>query len=208
MQSWNKMEIEIPDWFDTNLIPLLEAKIDRSRIKKEDRKLDWVVRQIMKVLPSSITGVVTKKFTWEDIENMIEKSCATIGYEPDLIIGIKSGGAFIANYVAKCLNASEVDYMHIAHYSDNSRSVVKSTLTSALKKAVIKEEPKAKMIGKKVLLVDDQAGTGSTLKTGKEYLKQKAALEVKTFCLYTKGPQVDYCRKKGLMLYTPWGKDA
>lgn len=98
--------------------------------------------------------------------------------------------------------------MHVAHYSDNSRSIVKSTLTSALKKAVIKEEPKARIIGKKVLLVDDQAGTGSTLETGKDYLLQKNAMEVKTFCLFTRGPKVDYCKKKGLMLYTPWGKDA
>jgi len=34
------------------------------------------------------------------------------------------------------------------------------------------------------------------------------ALEVKAFCLFTRGPKVDYCKKKGLMLYTPWGKDA
>jgi hypoxanthine phosphoribosyltransferase len=202
------MKVEVPEWFDSELVSLLEAKIDRSKIKIEERRLDWIMRQIMKALPSSITGVVTKKHSWEDIEQMIEKNCATIDYEPDLVIGIKSGGAFIANYVAKCLDVSEVDYMHVAHYSDNSRSIVKSTLTSALKKAVIKEEPKARIIGKKVLLVDDQTGTGSTLETGKDYLIQKNALEVKTFCLYTKGPKVDYCKKKGLMLYTPWGKDA
>lgn len=202
------MKVEVPEWFDSELVSLLEAKIDRSKIKIEERRLDWVMRQIMKALPSSITGVVTKKFTWEDIEHMIEKNCATIDYKPDLVIGIKSGGAFIANYVAKCLEVSEVDYMHVAHYSDNSRSIVKSTLTSALKKAVIKEEPKARIIGKKVLLVDDQTGTGSTLETGKDYLIQKNAMEVKTFCLYTKGPKVDYCKRKGLMLYTPWGKDA
>ncbi|MDP2907186.1 MAG: phosphoribosyltransferase family protein [Nanoarchaeota archaeon] len=202
------MKVEVPEWFDSELVSLLEAKIDRSKIKIEERRLDWVMRQIMKALPSSITGVVTKKFTWGDIEHMIEKNCATIDYEPDLVIGIKSGGAFISNYVAKCLEVSEVDYMHVAHYSDNSRSIVKSTLTSALKKAVIKEEPKARIIGKKVLLVDDQTGTGSTLETGKDYLIQKNAMEVKTFCLYTKGPKVDYCKRKGLMLYTPWGKDA
>lgn len=202
------METKVPEWFDSELVSLLEAKIDRSKIKTEERRLDWVMRQIMKALPSSITGVVTKKHSWEDIEHMIEKNCATIDYEPDLIMGIKSGGAFIANYVAKCLDVSEVDYMHIAHYSDNSRSIVKSALTSALKKAVIKEEPKARIIGKKVLLVDDQAGTGSTLETGKDYLIQKNAVDVKTFCLFTKGPKVDYCKRKGLVLYTPWGKDA
>lgn len=202
------MGIEIPEWFDPNLVPLLEKKVDRSNINIHERRLDWTVRQIMKGIPTLITGVVTKKFSWRDIEEIIEENCAKIDYKPDLILGIKSGGAFIANYVAKCLDVSEVDYMHISHYSDKSRSIVKSSLTSSMKKAVIKEEPKTEILDKKILLVDDQTGTGSTLKMGIEYLQEKCAKDVKTFCLYTGGPKVDFCTRKGLMVYTPWGKDA
>ncbi|MBM3199996.1 phosphoribosyltransferase [Candidatus Woesearchaeota archaeon] len=202
------MKTEIPEWFDTSLVPSLEAKIDRSKIKIEERRLDWVMRQFMKLLPSSITGVVTKKHSWEDIERIIEDTCSDMKYAPDLIIGIKSGGAFIANYVAKCLEVTEVDYMHIAHYSENSRSVVKSALTSAMRKAIVKQEPQTIIQDKKVLLVDDQSGTGSTLEVGIEYVKSKGASDVKTFCLYSRGPKVDFCKRYGLMVYTPWGKDA
>jgi len=205
--------VETPEWFDTKLVSLLEEKIDRSKIKDEDRVMDWGLRQIIKFFPSFLTKVYTKKFSWKDIENIIEENCANIrnidsNYNPDLIIGIKSGGAFIANYVAKCLDVSEVDYMHISHYSANSRSVVKSAVTSSMKQAIIKEEPKSVILDKQVLLVDDQSGTGSTLKVGTEYLNEKGAKDVKTFCLYCKGAKADFYTRKGWMVYTPWGKDA
>lgn len=204
--------LEVPDWFNPELVPLLKKKIERSNIKDSERALDWMIRQVLKSLPSKLTGVkAKKKFTWNDIEGIIEDGCNAMEYEPDIVIGIKSGGAFIADYVAKCLNIPTIDYMHISHYSDNSRSVVKSTLTSLNKKAIIKEGPKVEVKSKKVLLVDDQTATGSTLDVGVAYMKEEKVKEVKTFCLYSKDgdiPNLDFYKEKGVMLYTPWGKDA
>lgn len=237
------MKIEVPEWFDPELITLLEKKIDRSKINKQDRTLDWVLRQMLKACPSEWTGIITKKFTWRDIESVIKEGCEHVtskNYNPDLIIGVKSGGAFIANYVAKCLKIEEIDYMHISHYSAKSRSVVKSSITSYDKPAIIKEEPKKSVEEKQVLLVDDQTATGATLKAGVEYLKEKGVKDVKTFCLYSakpkpdfsktfkeviqqlqeknildcnfslcyEVPEVDFCAREGMIVYTPWGKDA
>lgn len=236
------MKVEVPEWFDSELVSLLEAKIDRSRIDKQDRTLDWIFRQVLKACPSGLTGVITEKFTWKDIESLIEEGCKKIvpEYKPEMVIGVKSGGAFIANYVAKCLNIEDVDYVHISHYSDRSRSVVKSAVTSYDQPAIIKEEPKKPVAGKNVLLVDDQTATGATLKSGVEYLKDKGVKDVKTFCLYAarpkpdfhktlkevvqqlqeknilgwdfslryESPEVDFFVKEGVMVYTPWGKDA
>lgn len=236
------MKVEVPEWFDNDLVSLLEKKIDRSKIKKQDRTLDWVLRQILKACPSQLTGISTKKFTWEDIETIIEEGSKDLQskYSPDLIIGVKSGGAFIANYVAKCLDVKDVDYMRISHYSDKSRSVVKSAVTSYDQPAIIKEEPKKPVLEKKVLLVDDQTATGATLKAGTEYLKEKGVKDVKTFCLYSarpkpdfrktfqevihqlkeksilewdfslccESPEVDFYVREGMIVYTPWGKDA
>ena len=202
------MDIEIPEWFDKSLIPLLKHKLDRSQISNGDRVLDWAMRQMLRAIPTSITGVETKYHTWTDIEHLIETACGNVKEKPDIVIGIKSGGALIANYVAKCLNVLDVDYMHIAHYSDNARSVVKSVITSMGKEAVIKEEPTLEIPGKGILLVDDQRATGSTFDAGAAYMLEKGAKDVRTFCLYSLDMKSDYCAKKGQMMYTPWGKDA
>lgn len=202
--------IEVPEWFNPELLPLLEEKLDRSKMKQEERRLDWVVRQVLKAMPSGWTGIDTTKFAWKDIEQMVAANCWAVfesWFEPDLVIGIKSGGAFIADYVAKYSHISEVDYMKISHYSSNSRSVVKSTINSYNKKAVIKEEPKVVVEDRKIILVDDQVGTGSTFEVGKAYLHNKNAKDVRTFCLYSRGPKVDFCLRKGMMIYTPRGKD-
>jgi len=202
------MEYELPGWFDKDLVELLESKIDRSDIANRHRFLDWTVRQVFKCLPTFATGINTKKFKWKDIEEIIEENCSTMDYKPDLVIGIKSGGAFIANYVGQCLDMEDIHYMKISHYSDNSKSVVKSSVTSLKKQAVVKEKPYCALAGKKVLLVDDQAATGSTLIVGKEYFNEMNVKDVRTFCLFTRKFPVDYCTRKGLMVYTPWGKDA
>jgi hypoxanthine phosphoribosyltransferase len=200
--------INVPNWFDENLVDLLEKKLDRSKIDKDERVLDWIVRQTMKALPKEITGIDTRKFGWEDVEGMIEKVCSSIDYSPELVIGIKSGGAFIANYVAKCLQVSDVDYMYVSHYSDKSRSIVKSSITSAYKQAIVKEEPKNSVENKKVLIVDDQTATGSTLIVAKDFLENKGASVVKSFCIYAKDFKPDFYLNDGLMVYTPLGKDA
>lgn len=210
-------EYTVPQWFDKRLLPLLEKKLDRSKMKKRERTLDWILRQNLKALSKHITGMVTKKFEWGDIERIIEQTCEVVtvsNYQPDAIIGIKSGGAFIANYVAQCLQVPTVDYMRVTHYSANSQSIVKATLENMNKQAVVREEPAYEVKGKKILLVDDQAATGSSLLVAKNYLEEKEAEDVRTFILYGrrgkgKGFEIaDYCVKKGLMVYTPWGKDA
>ena len=210
--EWRMEQLKVPTWFDRGLVNLLKKKYDRSDMAKYERTLDWFVRQNLKITPTLFTGIVTAKYNWADIENIIEENCRGIkktGYKPDVIIGVKSGGAFIANYVGKCLDNDNVTYMRITHYSANSRSVVKSTLTCLDKKAQVAEEPDIDLRGKKVLLVDDQTGTGATLEAGHEYFKDKGLADLKTFCLYTrKGVHVDFCSREGMMMYTPWGKDA
>ncbi|MCG2718743.1 MAG: phosphoribosyltransferase [Nanoarchaeota archaeon] len=203
------MKIDIPYWFDEELIPLLKKKLDRTGMKKRERTLDWTLRQMMKISPTMVTGMITDKFTWEDIENIIDENCNQMQYIPDAVIGIKSGGALIANYVAKAIQVDKVDYMYISHYSAKSQSVVKSTLTAYRNSATIMEEPIIDVKDKKILLVDDQTASGSTLRVGIDYFLSCGIKDVKTFCLYAKkGTNVDYCTREGLMVYTPWGKDA
>lgn len=198
-----------PDWFDPALVGLLEKKRDRSGMRSLERVLDWTMRQPLKVVvPREIIN--THKHTWEDIEHMIREGCEMmrLGYQPDVVVGVKSGGAFIANYVAQQLGIEEVGYMKASHYSNKSRSVA-LTLTQMGQEAVIKEPCTIDVSGRNVLLVDDQVATGASLRAAVAHIKEKGAADVKTYCLFAKDPAlVDYFTSRGLGVYFPWGKDA
>lgn len=142
---------------------------------------------------------------------MLDDVCMEVmedGYKADIVIGIKSGGAFIANYIALYIPVEEVDYIRVSHYSDKSRSVVKS-LSQLNKKAKVSEKNKVSVADKRVLLVDDQTATGASLIAGTTFMEEQGAREVRTLCLFSKHSYlVDYYAKHGLGVYFPWGKDA
>lgn len=201
----------IPGWFDSSLLDIYHKKRDRTKMRKRDRSLDAVLRGLLKCVPCEISHVSTHNHSWMDIEAMIRQICVGIqedSYSPSLVIGIKSGGAFIARYAAICLDVNDVDYMRVSHYSDKTRSVARS-LTQVNKNAVVSEKNTMPVEGKSILLVDDQAATGTSLIIGKADLLNQGASEVRTVCLFAKKkPLADYYAKRGLAVYFPWGKDA
>ncbi|MBI2666780.1 phosphoribosyltransferase, partial [Candidatus Woesearchaeota archaeon] len=194
-----------------SLEALYYKKRDRSGISYLDRTLDGIMRGMLKAVPIELSQISTKKHTWEDLETMMQTTGQEISqshFDPDLIIGIKSGGALIAKYVAQCLGGIEFTYMKVSHYSDASRSTLKS-LKQVKKEARVTEESQVQVAGRTILLVDDQTATGASLIAGKQHLLQQGAREVKTFCLFAKETElVDFYSKKGLAVYFPWGKDA
>ncbi|MBS3169005.1 hypothetical protein J4210_00845 [Candidatus Woesearchaeota archaeon] len=199
-----------PAWFDPALVKLLEKKRDRSGIHPFKRLLDWAVRQPLKVIvPREVFN--THKHTWSDIERLVQEGIEMIklgNYQPDVVVGIKSGGAFIANYVASCLGVGIVGYMKASHYSDKSGSIA-TTVFQMGEAAVIKESCTVEVLEKRVLLVDDQVATGASLQAAKQHLQDRGAGTVKTYCLFAKDPElVDYFNNPGLGIYFPWGKDA
>ncbi|MDI6736888.1 MAG: phosphoribosyltransferase [Nanoarchaeota archaeon] len=207
----HKLDNTMPPWFDISLLDIYNKKRDRSRIRKRDRTLDGILRGIMKCVPREISHVNTHYHSWLDIEQMIKEVCVGIqedSYKPSLVVGIKSGGAFFARYFAMCLEVNDVDYMRVSHYSDKTRSVARS-ITRVNKNAVVSEKNTLPVEGRAILLVDDQAATGSSLIAGKDYLLKQGASEVRTVCLFSKkGHLADYYAKRGLAVYFPWGKDA
>lgn len=208
----HKLDDTIPMWFDLSLYDIYQKKRDRSTIRKSDRSLDAILRAGINCLPSRITHISKHNNSWLDIEQMIREICVGIkedNYNPDVIIGIKSGGAFIARYVAICLEAPVVvGYMRVSHYSGKTRSVVKS-FTEVKKEAVVTEPNKLPVKSLKVLLVDDQTATGSSLEVGKKHLIEQGAMDVRRFCLFSnESEHADYYRQRGLAMYFPWGKDA
>ncbi len=97
-----------------------------------------------------------KKLSWEEIEKNIDKLSDKIkasGFKPDYIIGIANGGLIPLYFLAKKLGINDVLIVSASSYDKDKRKDLK-----------IKYIPETNLTGKKILLIDDIADTGLSLK--------------------------------------------
>lgn len=106
------------------------------------------------------------KLTWDDIERLTDELAVKIkasGFTPDYIVGITTGGLIPLYFLARKL--------------DNNRNILTISANSYIKDnqgdLKIFYLPEIDLSNKKVLLVDDIAGTGNTLKEISKILKDK-----------------------------------
>jgi hypoxanthine phosphoribosyltransferase len=118
--------------------------------------------------------------TWNQIYEMLLSQAQKIldqNYRPDIVIGIARGGLIPARILADLLETSEFATIHIEFYIDINQTNSEPTLKQPLTAIVAH---------KKVLVVDDIADSGESLKLAKTHLQQQGASEVKTATLYQK----------------------
>ena len=111
-------------------------------------------------------------------------------YTPDLIIGVARGGIVPARILTDLLEIDEFAIIQIEFYVDIAQAKQEPTLKQTLT---------AETTGKKILLVDDIADSGKSLKLALNHLQQLGAKETKTATLYTKPQSTttpDYTEKQ------------
>lgn len=147
------------------------------------------------------------KLSWDDVEKITDEladKIKTSNFKPDYIIGITTGGLIPLYFLAK-----KLDDM------DNILTVSATSYDKDRKKNLrILYLPKVDLSNKKVLLVDEIAETGDTLKAISEILiNQYKVGELKTVTL---GVNKDKCKfypdfyiveEKGEWLVFPWEKE-
>ncbi len=117
---------------------------------------------------------------WNQIYEMLLCQAQKIlaqNYQPNMVVGITRGGLIPARILADLLETSEFATIQIEFYVDINQTKAEPTLRQPLT---------AKVAHKKVLLVDDIADSGESLKLAKTHLQQQGAHEVKTATLYQK----------------------
>jgi hypoxanthine phosphoribosyltransferase len=140
--------------------------------------------------------------TWNQIYEMllsqaekISKSC----FKPDVIIGIARGGWLPARVLIDLLEIPNLANISAEYYVGVGENRNEPVLTQGISVAVN---------GKKVLVADDVADTGRSLKLVKEHVLQQGAKEVKTATLYYKpwsNLRPDYyARETKLWIVFPW----
>ena len=117
---------------------------------------------------------------WNQIYEMLFEQSEKIsknGYQPDIIVGIARGGMVPASILSDLLGVRQVTVIKIEFYEDIAKPSAQPVITQFLSVAVN---------GKKILLVDDVADSGQSLKIARQYLIESGAVEVKIATLYAK----------------------
>ncbi|MBS7658814.1 MAG: phosphoribosyltransferase [Candidatus Bathyarchaeia archaeon] len=117
---------------------------------------------------------------WNDIYEMCIKLADKIkksGFFPDLIIGVARGGWIPARILSDLLENSNVASVRVEFYVDIAKTSHSPKITQGVS---------VSLTGRKILVVDDVADTGKSLKAVIDYLYNLGAKEVKTATLHYK----------------------
>ena len=127
-----------------------------------------------------------KVLTWQDVINLIQIVVDKINasnWKPDIVIAISRGGYVPARLICDYLLISELVSIQVKHWPMPGE---------VLEKAYVKYGLNVDLSGKKVLIVDDVADTGLTLKLAKDYVSNLGKnVDVKTCTLHVK-PTTQY----------------
>ena len=118
--------------------------------------------------------------TWDEIYEMLLRLAEKIqrdDFHPDLIIGVCRGGWPPARVMSDLLGNPKLANISVEFYVD---------VAETKNKPVVTQSVTAPVKGKKILILDDVADTGKTLKLVKEHLFDRGAEEVKIATIYYK----------------------
>lgn len=140
--------------------------------------------------------------TWNQIYSMLLNQAEKIrknGFKPDIIVGISRGGWPPARVMSDLLNNPNLANVRAEFYLGVAETKHEPTLTQCVSVAVE---------GKKVLVVDEVADSGKSLKLVKEHIIQQGAKDVRIATVYYKPWSIikpDYYEKEtSLWIVFPW----
>jgi hypoxanthine phosphoribosyltransferase len=122
------------------------------------------------------------------------------GWEPEVVVAIARGGLLLAGSISYALGTKSCGSLNVEFYTGVDERLDEPVVLPPLL-------DQASLDGKRVLLVDDVSDSGRTLALAVELL-QKAHVEVRTVCLYSKPRTVlepDYVwRRTDRWITFPW----
>ena len=181
----------IPDWVDKSMIPSINKKKNLNFFYKiEPHYSNYLDILIDKIKKTNI------KF--------------------DAIVGIKTGGAIISDYISNKLNLTNYKIKIKKPYKYD-HAIYKHLNLHVLKKKVkyeVEEGINDNLEGKNIILIDEFVATGITIYYAIKYLEEKKANIIKPYCISHDNKihkdydyyKIDYVMNEGIAIY-PWGYD-
>ena len=125
------------------------------------------------------------------------------GYRPDLILSIARGGLFVAGSLGYALDVKNLHVMNVEFYTGVDQRLDLPVMLPPVPKAV-------DLSGARVLIADDVADTGATLKLVKDFCSEVVA-EVRCAVIYEKPRSTVQCeyvwRRTDRWINFPWSVD-
>ena len=201
----------IPSWVDKEMLPAIK--------KKQDSMF------YMKIINIYVNSIIQSRtfITWDQLEKYLDKIVDNIiksEQKYDAIIGIKTGGAIISEYISQKLNIqnykiklSRSEYNCDKKPSDSINDVIQKKLLNNLGEYIICEGIDDDLQGKNVILIDELVSSGKTMVESVKYLKQEKNVNlVYPTCIalnkqnYKQDLQINYLFD-GTVIVWPWGYD-
>ncbi|WP_295628770.1 phosphoribosyltransferase [uncultured Corynebacterium sp.] len=144
--------------------------------------------------------------TWEgfgDASRELAQTIADDGFEPEVIIAVARGGLVAAGALSYALGVKLSDAINVEFYTDVHETLPDPILLEPLLDV-------ASISNRKLLVVDDVADSGRTMKLVLEILSEQGA-EVRSAVLYEKSASVvkpDYAwRRTDEWIVFPWSAE-
>lgn len=112
-------------------------------------------------------------YTWDDIQKLCKKLSEKIkksGYSPDVVVAIARGGWIPARMVCDHLDIKDLYSVKTEHWGVVATKTGEAKITQPLN---------VNLEGKKVLIVDDVADTGDTIRVVLEHVRELSPSDVK-----------------------------
>ncbi|WP_328582621.1 phosphoribosyltransferase [Streptomyces sp. NBC_00370] len=108
----------------------------------------------------------------------LAQSVADDGYEPDVVLSIARGGVFVAGGLAYALDCKNIHLVNVEFYTGVGTTLAMPVMLAPVPNVV-------DFSNKKVLIADDVADTGKTLKLVHDFCRAHVA-EVRSAVIYEK----------------------
>lgn len=116
-----------------------------------------------------------KKFSWEDIHSLTTNIAKNVT-APDVVFSLGKGGSIPGVILAEIFNVDNIN-LGYRSYTDRNRSGIVTYQT------IDNTDP---YVSKRILLVDDIADTGNTLKFALNYFKEKKLDKISVSTIFFK----------------------
>ena len=199
---------EVPGWVDKNMLSSIDKKINVSYYSK-----------IIHIISNNIHPNSILFINWRNTEQYLDILIDKIkksNIQFDGIVGIKTGGAILSNYISNKLNIKNYKVKLTKNKfncnKNNIDSFYESIIERKWSKYTICEGVHDNLEGKNLIVIDELVDTGNTISECIKYLKtNKKANIIYPVCIilnnkkYNNKESIEYVNNNNKIIIWPWG---